>query len=90
MDHLNQNGKPGVNICRFRPDGRVFAVGGWDRRVRIYSRTNAKLVRILKGTHLSSVTTLDWVRSEDDLMSDGVLASGSEDGTISLWRAFPH
>jgi WD40 repeat protein len=29
-------GKPGVGLCRFRPDGRIFAVGGWDRRLRSY------------------------------------------------------
>ena len=90
LEHINRNAKPGVNTCRFRPDGRVFAVGGWDRRVRIYSRTNAKLVRILKGIHLNSVTAVDWVRGDEDLIRAGVLAAGSQDGTISIWRAFPH
>ena len=90
LDHINRDAKPGVNTCCFRPDGRVFAVGGWDRRVRIYSRTNAKLVRILKGIHSNSVTAVDWVRDDEDLIRAGVLAAGSQDGTISIWRAFPH
>ena len=34
-------GRPGVNVCRFRDDGRVFAVGGWDRRLRIFGRGTA-------------------------------------------------
>mmetsp|Transcript_9481 Transcript_9481/g.14117 ORF Transcript_9481/g.14117 Transcript_9481/m.14117 type:complete len:197 (+) Transcript_9481:1-591(+) len=79
-------GKPGVGVCRFRPDGSCFAVGGWDRRIRIYSRTTAKLLGILRGPNEDSITTLDWAVGDDDLMHAGVLAAGSSDGKITLWR----
>lgn len=79
-------GKPGVGICRFRPDGSCFAVGGWDKRIRIYSRTTAKLLAILRGTNEEAITTLDWAVGDDDLLHAGVLAAGSSDGKISLWR----
>ena len=82
-NELSREGKPGVGVCRFRPDGNVFAVGGWDKRVRIYSRTSAKLLSILKGSD-ASVTSLDW--SKRSVNGDYVLAAGSSDGKIALWR----
>eukprot|EP00554_Chaetoceros_debilis_P011773 CAMPEP_0194128340 /NCGR_PEP_ID=MMETSP0150-20130528/60997_1 /TAXON_ID=122233 /ORGANISM="Chaetoceros debilis, Strain MM31A-1" /LENGTH=624 /DNA_ID=CAMNT_0038822323 /DNA_START=138 /DNA_END=2012 /DNA_ORIENTATION=+ len=90
-NELSNNGKPGVGVCRFRPDGKVFAVGGWDKRVRIYSRTSANILITLRGLNEESVTALDWAGGEisEELMREGVLASGSNDGKISLWRAFP-
>eukprot|EP00957_Ditylum_brightwellii_P138437 10551884-Ditylum_brightwellii.AAC.1 len=79
-------GKPGVSTARFRPDGRMFAIGGWDKRLRIYGRAQGNLLAILKG-HEDSVNAVDW--AEDSNVS-GVLATGSGDGRILLWRVFPH
>ena len=79
-------GKSGVDICRFRPDGAYFAVGGWDRRVRIYSRTSAKLMGILKGPNEDSIKCLDWAIGDDGLVKAGVLAAGSGDGKITIFR----
>jgi WD40 repeat protein len=83
-------GKPGVNTIKFRPDGSVFAIGGWDKRVRIYSRTSANLLSILRGPNNESITAIDWVCNNQELEHAGVLAAGSADGMISIWRAFPH
>jgi WD40 repeat protein len=83
-------GKPGVNTIKFRPDGAVFAAGGWDKRVRIYSRTSAKLLSVLRGQNNESITAIDWVCNHRELERAGVLAAGSTDGMISVWRAFPH
>ena len=80
---VSREGKPGVGVCRFRPDGNVFAVGGWDKRVRIYSRTSAKLLSVLKGSN-ASVTALDW--NKGNANDDFVLAAGSSDGKIAIWR----
>ena len=79
-------GKPGVGQCRFKPDGSVFAVGGWDKRIRIFSRTTAKLLGILRGPNDDSITALDWAVGDKDLMDCGVLAAGSGDGKITIWR----
>lgn len=80
-------GKPGVAICRFRPsDGRVFAVGGWDNRVRLFERSKGAPVGILRG-HAGSVNALDWA---PDAATSGLLATaGGEDGRISFWECFP-
>ena len=80
-------GKPGVGACRFRPDGRIFAVGGWDKRLRLFSRSAGAAPLALMRTHIDSVTAIDWA---PDSATSGILATGSEDGQIALWRAFPH
>lgn len=76
---LASGGKAGVDVARFRPDGRLFSVGGWDKRVRLFDRRNASLLGILKG-HSGSVTTLDWA-------NNSILASGDDNGMIYIWNA---
>ena len=39
----------GISDAALRPDGRVFAVGGWDGRVRLYSYRKAAPLAILKA-----------------------------------------
>jgi WD40 repeat protein len=78
-------GKPGVSICRFRRDGRIFAVGGWDKRLRIFDRsTSATPLAILRG-HEASVNSVDWA---PDATTSGLLATGAADGRIYIWRCF--
>jgi WD40 repeat protein len=79
-------GKPGVSNCRFRPrDGRLFAVGGWDNRVRLFERSKGKAMAILRG-HTGSVNALDWA---PDAMTSGLLASaGGDDNRVYLWHCF--
>eukprot|EP00977_Amphora_coffeiformis_P014707 scaffold4201_cov178-Amphora_coffeaeformis.AAC.2 len=75
-------GKPGVAVCRFRPDGRVFVAGGWDRRVRVFHR-DGRALAILRG-HGDGIQAVDWFPDA----STGLLASGSSDGRVCIWRAF--
>jgi WD40 repeat protein len=78
-------GKPGVSICRFRRDGRIFAVGGWDKRLRIFDRSSsATPLAILRG-HEASVNSVDWA---PDATTSGLLATGAADGRIHIWRCF--
>ena len=79
-------GKIGVASCRFRPDGRMFAVGGWDHRLRIFGRTTSQPLAILHG-HEESVTAVDWAESA---AVSGLLATGAGDGRICIYRVFPH
>lgn len=79
-------GKPGVSICRFRDDGRLLALGGWDYRVRLFERSKGNAMAILKGSE-SSISCLDW---SPDGSKSGLLASASEsDNFISIWHCFP-
>ncbi|KAL7495828.1 hypothetical protein ACHAWX_000296 [Stephanocyclus meneghinianus] len=83
----SSEGKPGVSIARFRPDGRIFAVGGWDRRLRIFGRTSSKPLAVLHGGHSDSVVAMDWAA---DSAVSGLLATGAGDGKICVYRVFPH
>lgn len=77
--------EPGVAICRFRPDGRLFAIGGSDKRLRIFDRsTPSHLLAILRG-HTESVDAIDW---SNDAEHSGLLATGSADGRVNVWRCF--
>lgn len=84
------DGKPGVNLCRFQPGkGRLFAVAGWDKRLRIMDRSAQaskpkSLLAILRG-HSESVKALDWA---PDSEQSGLLATGAGDGRIHVWRCF--
>jgi len=91
----NGEGKPGVSLCRFQPgDGRLFAVAGWDHRVRIFDRaapahaknkkTKADPLAILRG-HTDSVRTMDWA---PDSATTGLCATAAADGQIKIWRCF--
>lgn len=78
-------GKPGVSVCRFRSDGRIFAIGGWDRRLRIFDRSiKASPLATLRG-HTASVNAIDWA---PNATTSGLLATGSSDGQIFIWRCF--
>lgn len=79
------SGKPGVSICRFRPDGRIFAVGGWDRRLRIFDRSQTAAPLAILRAHEASVNAMDWA---PDASTSGVLATGAGDGSIYIWRCF--
>mmetsp|Transcript_28691 Transcript_28691/g.40335 ORF Transcript_28691/g.40335 Transcript_28691/m.40335 type:complete len:187 (+) Transcript_28691:143-703(+) len=78
-------GKPGVATCRFRPDGRIFAVGGWDKRLRIFDRYGSAAPLAILKAHSDSVTAVDW---SPDATASGILATGAGDGKISIWRCF--
>lgn len=81
---LEKEGKPGVNVARFRSDGRLFAIGGWDHRLRIFDRTRANPMAVLRG-HSTSVKAIDWA---PDSPLSGLLATGSGDAKILIWRCF--
>jgi len=82
----SSHGKPGVSICRFRPnDGRLLAIGGWDFRIRLFERSKGKPMAILKGNE-GSIADIDWA---PDATTSGLLASATRNGkSISLWQCF--
>jgi len=86
VDRESFNGKPGVSICRFRPqDGRLLAVGGWDFRIRLFERSKGNAIAILKGNK-GSIVGLDW---SPDASTSGLFASASgNDKSISIWQCF--
>ena len=88
VDRETYNGKPGISVCRYRPeDGRLLAIGGWDKRIRLFERTKGNMVALLKGSK-GSIVDLDWA---PDAMTSGLIASADKDEKlISLWQCFPN
>ncbi|MBW2258149.1 MAG: hypothetical protein JRI25_26600, partial [Deltaproteobacteria bacterium] len=64
-----------VATASSRPDGRVATSGG-DYLVRVWDASSGEILRELQG-HAGPVADLDT--------ADGVMVSGSWDGTVRLW-----
>jgi len=86
VDSESYNGKPGISVCRFRPkDGRLLAIGGWDKRIRLFERSKGNMMALLKGNR-GSIADLDWA---PDSVTSGLLASASKDDkSITIWQCF--
>ena len=76
------SGSGGLQTVCMRPDGRVFAAGGWDHRVRVWQWRKLKPLAVLKQ-HTGTVNAVTYSPCSR------WLASASADGTIALWNLFP-
>lgn len=76
------SGSGGIAALTMRPDGKVFAAGGWDRRVRLWQWRKFKPLAVLQQ-HTGTVNAVSF--SDDSKW----LASGSSDCTVALWQLFP-
>ncbi|CAG0882864.1 unnamed protein product [Darwinula stevensoni] len=65
-------------------DSRFIIAGGfWDNSFRVFNTDNARIVQIIFG-HYGVVRCL--ARSECNVVSDCLVASGSQDATVRLWH----
>lgn len=76
------SGSGGLASLCSRADGRVFAAGGWDRRVRIWQWKRLKPLAVLQQ-HTGTVNVVCFSSCSR------WLASASSDATIALWTLFP-
>ncbi|CAM6087491.1 unnamed protein product [Calypogeia fissa] len=74
--------KSGIADIAIRPDDKICATAGWDKRIRIYDYNRKRPLAILKY-HAAGVTGV--VFSEDQ----NLLASSSNDATVALWSIYP-
>ena len=86
IDDETSGGKPGVSICRFQPgETRLFAVGGWDKRIRLFDRATGDPKAILRG-YSNSVDCLDWAPDADE---SGLLATSAVvENRIHIWQCY--
>lgn len=73
--------KSGLVALRIRPDNKLFATGGYDGRIRIFSMKSMKPLAILQY-HRDSVYSLDFGKN------DNLLVASSLDNRISLWNIY--
>ena len=81
---LPRNGVNDVAVRRY--DGKIFASAGWDHRVRIFAlgcgtHSRVRPLAVLRF-HSESVTSVDFAPK------DSILASGSRDTSIALWKLY--
>lgn len=71
----------GVSECSIRNDKKIAATAGWDHRVRIFDFQHSKQLAILKG-HSETVSSVKFAPSGN------LIASGSKDNRIGLWKIY--
>jgi len=74
--------KGGVACVRARHDGKLFAVGGCDSRVHIYSGKPKLSALAVIRAHTQSVQSLAFSAL------DQTLAAGSRDKAVSMWSLY--
>jgi WD40 repeat protein len=74
-------GHAGVGAVAIRPDQKIFATGGWDKRVRVWDFKRARPLAILKA-HAGAVNCLAFSNT------DNLLVSGSADTRIACWALY--
>ena len=70
----------GVGCVKIREDGKLFASGGWDSRLRLFSVKTLRPLAVL-CQHTGTVQCLAFA-------ADNTLAVGSSDCTISVWSIY--
>jgi WD40 repeat protein len=65
----------------FSPDSRSLFTSGSDQLIKVWDAKAGKVVRTLKG-HRNDITSIA-------VAPDGILASGSRDKTLRLWKISP-
>ncbi|ACK68582.1 WD-40 repeat protein [Gloeothece citriformis PCC 7424] len=78
-----------VNSVSFSPDGKTLASGSQDGTIKVWNLETGKEIRTLKG-HDNSVNSVSFSPIPPSPVTKGgaggILASGSNDGTIKLWN----
>lgn len=75
----------GQQSLRLRSDGKVLGSAGWDSFGRLYSASKMKQIAVLKS-HKLAINAIAFQKVEAG--HENVVALGSKDGKISLWRIF--
>ena len=79
---------PGLSTCSSRPDGKIFATGGWDSRIRLFRWKKCKPLAVLTY-HKQTVQCLSFSNTDVEHFPSGyILAAGSMDHNISLWNIY--
>eukprot|EP00908_Phaeocystis_cordata_P014678 Transcript_25781.p2 GENE.Transcript_25781~~Transcript_25781.p2 ORF type:complete len:292 (-),score=109.68 Transcript_25781:2767-3642(-) len=72
----------GIQAVCVRPDAKLLATGGWDRRVRLWQWGKWKALAVLRH-HTGTVNAVHFSHCSR------WLASASNDRTVAIWTLFP-
>lgn len=73
-----------------RPDMRVFAAGGWDSKIRIYSWKSLRPLVVL-DQHKTAIHDIIYSSTRVEAYnSKCLMAVAGKDGTVSLWDLYNH
>ena len=79
---------PGISTITMRPDLKVFATGGWDSRIRIYSLKRLQPLVVL-DQHKATIQDVIFSPCKVDAYnSKCLMAVADKDGCISLWDLY--
>lgn len=78
---------PGVNTVKIREDRKVFSVGGWDGRIRIYSWSSLRPLAVL-SEHKAAVADIAHSMGRVSLWNSPIMGVAGQDGHISLWDLY--
>ncbi|ETO36636.1 G-protein beta WD-40 repeats containing protein [Reticulomyxa filosa] len=74
--------KEGISCCDVRRyDQKIYAVGYWDHRTRIFQCKNDKLLTVLRG-HTDSITDLRFHPSKN------FLVTGGKDKKLNVYQVY--
>lgn len=78
---------PGINRVQTRSDGKVFASGGWDGHIRIFSWFSLRPLVVLTE-HKQAVQDIAYSNEKVSLWKAHIMAAGGLDGAITLWNLY--
>ncbi|KAJ2951259.1 hypothetical protein O0L34_g5660 [Tuta absoluta] len=78
---------PGINKVTTRLDGKVFAAGGWDGSIRIFSWFSLRPLVVLTE-HKQAVQDVVYSTEKVSLWKANIMAAGGLDGAITLWDLY--
>lgn len=78
---------PGINKVQSRFDGKVFASGGWDGHIRIFSWYSLRPLAVLTE-HKQAVQDVAYSTEKVSLWNAHIMAAGGLDGAITLWDLY--
>lgn len=78
---------PGINCIKIRKDQKVFASGGSDGRIRIFSWKSLRPLTVL-AEHSASIVDIAYSDGNVSLWKAPIMAAAGSDGQISLWNLY--
>ncbi|KAH7640123.1 Guanine nucleotide binding protein (G protein), beta polypeptide 1-like [Dermatophagoides farinae] len=81
-----------ITCCSIRPDGKIFAIGSGDGRIRIFSTKIGRPLAVISYHH-ESIETLRFTlnlhsNNDGDNLKKYLLFASSQDGSISIWSLY--